>query len=271
MTPVLFLKSQVQGYTKRNGTYVKPYSSRVAAKPKSASSWAAKGHAAPSKPKPIPKAIHPKPNDVGEPVGLHEPHVETDAAHWGQPDKIATFIPRGLGGDCPYKLYGVEFKPWKDHPKTAEAWNAVEGQKPDLKEPPLPEVAKGKHLAAGVVIEESDGRVWTMSPSNRFGGVESTFPKGTLEEGINPQASAIKEAFEESGLKVEITGFLADIERSTSTTRYYRAKRVGGDPTDMGWEAQAVHLVPREQLAAHLQSKYDRPLIAALINNNEKS
>ncbi|QIK39074.1 NUDIX hydrolase [Caldichromatium japonicum] len=249
-------KSQVHGYTKRDGTYVKPYATNVVAKPKPAPGGGVKGHTAPPKPKPIPKAIHPKPNDVGEPVGLYEPHVETDAAHWGQPDKIATFIPRGLGGDCPYKLYGG---------------NAVEGQKPDLKEPPLPEVAKGKHLSVGVVVEESDGRVWTISPSNRFGGYDNTFPKGTLEDGINPQASAIKEAFEKSGLKVEITGFLADVERGTSTTRYYRAKRVGGDPTDMGWESQAVHLVPRERLAAHLQSKYDQPLIAALTNNNEKS
>jgi hypothetical protein len=54
------------------------------------------------------------------------------------------------------------------------------------------------------------------------------------------------------------------VERSTSVTRYYRAKRVGGDPTDMGWESQAVNLVPRKELVNHLKNKYDMPLVNAL-------
>lgn len=54
------------------------------------------------------------------------------------------------------------------------------------------------------------------------------------------------EAFEESGLQVELAGFLCDSVRSTSVTRYCTAKRVGGHPGDMSWETQAVHLVPRQ-------------------------
>ena len=62
------------------------------------------------------------------------------------------------------------------------------------------------------------------------------------------QANAIKEAFEESGLQVEIVGHIGDFERTTSVARMYRARRVGGDPTASGWESQAVSLVPKEKL-----------------------
>lgn len=215
----------------------------------------------PAKPKAMPKAYHPQPNDKGATVGLYAPHTHTDAATWGDPDQVATFTP----GDNhrPHALHGVLFAPWQDRPRSPEGWNQVPGQYPELEEPPLPD-PKGKHLSAGVVVVEEDGRVWTISPSNGFGGYSNTFPKGTIEDGINPQASAIKEAFEESGLQVEITGYLADVERSTSVTRYYRARRVGGDPCDMGWESQAAHLVPPAELANHLKNKYDKPLVDAL-------
>lgn len=316
MTVLLFAKSQVKGYARKDGTYVKPYTTAklppllqqmqaqmqalglkgsfagelpgtAKAKPPSAYSYAQAAMAAakklhgfaqqaqakatvapppPAKPKPTPKAYHPKANEQGASVGLYAPHSHTDPATWGDPDQVATFVP----GDNhrPYALHGVLIAPWQDHPRSPAGWNQVPGQYPGLDEPPLPD-PKGKHLSAGVVVVEDDGRVWTISPSNGFGGYTNTFPKGTLEDGINPQASAIKEAFEESGLQVEITGYLADVERSTSVTRYYRARRVGGDPCDMGWESQAVHLVPPAELANHLKNKYDKPLVSAL--TGEKS
>lgn len=82
------------------------------------------------------------------------------------------------------------------------------------------------------------------------------------------QASAIKEAYEESGLKVEITGFLGDIVRTTSVAKYYTAKRVGvgGDPAKMGWESQSVSLVPIHRLDSVITAKADKPLIDALLS-----
>ena len=49
-----------------------------------------------------------------------------------------------------------------------------------------------------------------------------------------------------------------------SYTRYYRARRIGGSPASMGWESQAVHLVPKAQLAHYLTNKNDLPLLKAL-------
>jgi ADP-ribose pyrophosphatase YjhB (NUDIX family) len=81
-----------------------------------------------------------------------------------------------------------------------------------------------------------------------FRRYEHTFPKGGLEKGMSAQANAIKETYEEAGLKVEITGYVGDFERTTSVARYYTAKRVGGSPADHGTESQSVKLVPKADL-----------------------
>ncbi|WP_238544018.1 NUDIX hydrolase [Acidovorax sp. KKS102] len=116
----------------------------------------------------------------------------------------------------------------------------------------------------GLGILEGDGRIWVVSPSNAFGGYVNTFPKGKLDWGLGLRANALKEGFEESGLRVALTGFLCDSHRTTSVTRYYLAKRVGGHPANMGWETQALSLVPRARLAEFVSHKNDQVILQAL-------
>jgi 8-oxo-dGTP pyrophosphatase MutT (NUDIX family) len=201
-------------------------------------------------------AHHPQRNDDGKPVLITHPSHPSAPSTWDIPDAVATFVP---GGDCPARLNGVSFTAWRDHPTTAEGWDYVDGVDDDLAEPPF-QVKPGKSIGAGVVIEEPDGRVWLCAPSNQFGGYRATWPKGTVEDGMSFQASAIREAFEETGLKVKITGHLGDFERTTSVARMYRAVRVGGTPVACGWESQAVHLVPRSMLYEHLNGSADHPI-----------
>lgn len=205
-------------------------------------------------------AYHPQLNDKGQPVPIHAPHKPSAEDTWADPDLAATFVP---GGAVPAELNGVPFAPWADAPTSSDEWEHVEGQNADLDEPQL-ELAHGKHAGAGVVIEEDDGRVWLVAPTNAFGGYKASFPKGTAEMELSLQANAIKEAYEESGLQVEITGFLMDVERSTSIARYYTARRIGGTPADCGWESQGVHLVPRDRLYDFLNSPNDHGLAEAL-------
>lgn len=202
---------------------------------------------------------HPHPDDHGQPVLLRQPSIPTPLAAWTNPAAAATVIP---GGDMPPGLNGIAFAPWHDVPTDDAGWNGVPGQLA-FEEPPFA-VAPGKMAAAGVVIEEADGRIWLVAPSNRFGGHAATFPKGRIDGGVNLQACAIREAFEESGLQVRITGWLADSNRTLSYTRYYLARRCGGTPAEMGWETQAVHLVPRALLSAFLTHPGDQPLIKKL-------
>ncbi len=212
-----------------------------------------------SKPFEEPKAWHPRANDKGEKVGIHNPHTPSSAAAWQDPESTGTVI---AGGAAPAELHGVAFAPWTDAPTSIDGWEDVPGQA-EIDEP---EFDCPEHLdaAAGVLIQEPDGRVWLVSPTNGYGGYRNTFPKGRADDGLSLQATAIKEAFEESGLQVEITGHLGDFARTQTYTRYYFARRVGGTPAAMGWESQAVRLAPLAALHLLLNGGADQPVRDAL-------
>lgn len=57
---------------------------------------------------------------------------------------------------------------------------------------------------------------------------------------------------------------LTDVVRTTTVTRYFLAERVAGAPSDMGWESQAVMLVPAVKLNDVLTNAYDIPIVDAL-------
>ncbi len=204
--------------------------------------------------------FHPKQNEHGEPVAIATPGAATALSNWLDPALAATVIPAGA---MPASLNGIAFRPWTDAPQDDAAWASVAGQDAIFGEPEY-EPVPGMRIAAGVAIEEADGRIWVVHPSNAFGGYAVTFPKGSQDRGVPLRATAIREAFEESGLRVVLTGFLADLTRSRSRTRYYLGRRVGGCPADMGWESQAVSLVPRAQLATVLLNPNDALLLDLL-------
>jgi ADP-ribose pyrophosphatase YjhB (NUDIX family) len=208
---------------------------------------------------------HPCRNDQGNSVTISQPTLPLPMSAFGDSMQLALMLP---GVPAPAALNGAAFQPWQTAPATLAGWAQVAGQA-SLDEPPMTS-KNGKKAAAGVVITEADGRIWLVAPTNGFGGYQATFPKGRLEPGLSLQATAIKEAFEESGLQVEITGLIGDFERSLTLTRYYTARRVGGLPTDMGWESQAVLLAPKSQLLKILNHANDHAVIQALAAlNNE--
>lgn len=235
------VKAHVKGHV-RGSTYVRPYE---------------REGGGPSHPEPH---HHPELDHEGKPVLIKQPTHASAPSTWHNSDAVATFVP---GGDVPLELNGVPFRRWRDHPTTAEGWDFVDGVDDNLDEPPI-KPKPGKSIGAGVIIEEPDGRVWLTAPTNKFGGYEATWPKGTVEDGLSLQASAIKEAFEETGLQIRITGFVGDYERTTSVARMYRAVRVGGTPVAAGWESQAVHLCPKGDLYDLLNGWADHPIAEAI-------
>lgn len=204
-------------------------------------------------------AIHPKSDDDGKPVIIHNPSTPTAPDTWADPAAIATWV---LGSPVPAQLNDIRMAPWADAPTTAAGWAEVTGQIA-MDEPPM-KAKFGKHVASGCVILEPDGRIWIMEPSNHHGGYVRTFPKGRADAGLPLQANAIREVHEETGLRVQITGLLGDFTRTTSVTRLYLAVRIGGSPLDAGWEAQGVHLVPRALLPSVLTHPADQPVLQAL-------
>jgi 8-oxo-dGTP pyrophosphatase MutT (NUDIX family) len=204
---------------------------------------------------------HPKLNEHGNKEIINNPSAPTPLATWTNSSVTATAIP---DGEMPRELNGIPFSDWSGAPRTNDGWEDLAAQI-SIDEPPFLPPKHKKH-AAGVIVEETDGRVWLVAPSNAHGGYTATFPKGTVDPGASRPATALKEAFEESGLRVEITGFFADSDRSLSFTRYYLARRVGGNPAGMCWESQAVHLVPRAKLETYLTNSKDKPLLGKLLS-----
>ena len=142
---------------------------------------------------------HPSTDKHGRLVELLEPSQPTNFAAWTDAAQIATVVP---GAAMPTELLGISVRSWLDAPTQASEWaELAKGAK--FAEPAL-KITPGKRPASGVVVLEPDGRVWVVSPSNRYAGYTNTFPKGTIgvEDSLSPRANAIKEAFEESGLKI---------------------------------------------------------------------
>lgn len=203
---------------------------------------------------------HPRRDDQGQPVRLLKPSVPTDLDAWSDPAALARVVP---DGPMPSAVNGLAIASWQAIPQDIAAWEALASTMPV--DDPLFHVPKGFKRAAGVVVRESDGRVWVVAPSNAFGGYRATFAKGGME-GKTTKATALVEAFEETGLQVRLIGFLVDVQRSTSYTRYFLGERIGGNPADMGWETQSVMLVPIEKLPTVLNSPNDLVIIKALQN-----
>lgn len=239
------LKAHVGGYSKKDGTYVKPHEriDRI-------------GHPA------APASVHhhPRLSENGKKVAIKQPTHPSQPTTWHNPKAVATFVPNG---DAPLSINGVHLREWKDHPITTLGWEYSDGPNEAMHEPAF-HVPDGKNASSGCVIEEPDGRVWLVSPTNQFGGYISTFAKGTAEPELSLQANACKEIFEELGLQVEITGFIGDFERTTSVCRMYRARRVGGSPVALGWESQAAHLVPKNKLYDLLNMWPDHAIAEAI-------
>jgi 8-oxo-dGTP pyrophosphatase MutT (NUDIX family) len=195
---------------------------------------------------------HPCLNDELELVTIQRPSLPTSLASWDDPVVCATVTP---GGAMPAVLNGVA---------PAPCVLALPGADDAIAEPAFI-LPQGMKAAAGAVVVEEDGRVWLVSPTNGFGGYAATFPKGRVDPGGSLQHTAVREVFEEAGLLVRLEAHLVDVPRTQTYTRYYLARRIGGCPSAMGWETQAVHLVPLARLPEVASHANDTPVIRALL------
>ncbi len=198
--------------------------------------------------------FHPQRQPDGTRVTIQHPTIPTPPATWDDWQAVATFVP---GSAVPERLYDLPVTAVP--PDDATRLALLELDEPPFTPPP------GLAPAAGAVVVEPQGRVWLVHPTNGFGGYQATFPKGRVDRSTSLHVTAVGEVYEETGLQVAPFAFLADSRRSTTYTRYYLAKRIGGSPAAMGWESQAVSLVPLQQLKAFLNRAVDQALVAALL------
>ncbi len=199
--------------------------------------------------------FHPARDENGDPVPVFSPTSGSAPGTWLNPDEAATWSVTHPG-ILPERLNGIPFT----HEEMGENdWRALMKRCRKFPEPPEPESPKRR--TSGLVIIEPDQRIWLAHPTNQFGDVEATFPKGRLEPGLSLVVNAVKEGWEESGIVAEPLSYLCDIERTKTITRYYLARRTAGSPKDAGWESQAVSLVPPHELLHFLNRPNDRKVL----------
>ena len=217
-----------------------------------------KAQAAPAQGKPFNPAKWEPQNekDWHKPFVEPKPYVEPP-----DPKGVDAFRPETDEDERDSGVNGIGFAKLKSEP----AYERIKDV-PGLDDKPLPDISKKPwmHVATGAVIKEADGRIWVVAPKNGYAGYDNTFPKGTVddEDGLSLQQSAHREVFEESGLRIRLTGHVGDFESDQSLTRYYLAERVGGSPYHHdGKETAAVKLATPEQLRAMLNRSRDRKIL----------
>lgn len=119
--------------------------------------------------------------------------------------------------------------------------NGLKVQKPKAKKP------FKKWTSAGCVVLDSMedfDHVWIIKPSNNYG--PWALPKGQVDKGESLKQTAVREVWEETGLKAKIlpgaNAYIGKGEGSFSITHFFLAVKIGGFPhrTD---ETEKVELV----------------------------
>jgi ADP-ribose pyrophosphatase YjhB (NUDIX family) len=221
--------------------------------------------------------FHPHLDEHGQAVAIENPTVPSPAWTWRDPAASVAFCPNGR---TPLQLNGIALGPWAA-PQTAYGWNTVDGQNASIEIDHPFAVAAGKEAKAGIVIVEPDGRLWLIEPTNHYGGshgmLSYSFPQETPRVNEAPQVTAIRGAYEETGLRIRIVRHLGDYggvadtvsthERPPGTAylRYYIAERIAGTPSDMGWESQGVHLVTPDRARQMLHQPRDHAIFTDLL------
>lgn len=132
-------------------------------------------------------------------------------------------------------------------------------------DPPLDIDDPKRHPAAGMLLFTPDGKLVLVDPTNQYGGYTTTFPKGTQEEGMGLQATAVKEVWEESGFKAKVLGTLGDYKKATSVNRFYVGVVEDGAPWDAHYETEAVRIVPLDKVDVLLNVGTDKGIFKDLM------
>jgi ADP-ribose pyrophosphatase YjhB (NUDIX family) len=106
----------------------------------------------------------------------------------------------------------------------------------------------GPKLVAGA-IAELEGGIVLIQRSIEPGYGRWTFPGGFVERGEVAEAAAEREALEEAGVEIEVTGIvgLYTSEDQVPAIAVFAAKVLGGEPTPLD-ETLAVGSFPRDAL-----------------------
>jgi 8-oxo-dGTP pyrophosphatase MutT (NUDIX family) len=137
------------------------------------------------------------------------------------------------------------------------------------KSPPIKVPVKEQVSAGGVVYRGTTGSIEVVIVS--VGGQNRwQLPKGLVEEGENPEITAVREAREEAGVSSEIVRPIETIEywyvgldngirvRFHKRVHFYLLRYLSGDTADHDWEVNEARWVPIEDATTQLAFDNER-------------
>jgi len=114
----------------------------------------------------------------------------------------------------------------------------------------------GKWASAGGVVVDADGCVALIRERDRRGRRRWTLPKGRIDPGETPEAAALREVYEESGLRASIVRPIVVHEGRWHFTYYFEMKLERKDGRPEGGP-RAVRLVSVAKATDLLSSARD--------------
>ncbi len=125
--------------------------------------------------------------------------------------------------------------------------------------------------AGGIVLDvaEPGANAALIGRIDRRGRLLWSLPKGHLEEGESPEAAAVREVAEETGITGEVLAslgsidfwFVADGQRVHKTVHHYLLVRVAGELSDADIEVAEVAWVPLGEAVDRLAYADERALV----------
>ena len=129
-----------------------------------------------------------------------------------------------------------------------------------------------EETSAGGFVLDGPGRApkaALIARRDRRGRLIWSLPKGHIEAGETPEDAAVREVFEETGIRGRILAslgtidfwFMAENHRVHKTVHHYVMQAQGGDLSDADAEVAAVAWVPLDEVATRLRYADERRLV----------
>ncbi|HEY2743414.1 MAG TPA: NUDIX domain-containing protein [Polyangia bacterium] len=122
----------------------------------------------------------------------------------------------------------------------------------------------GKWASSGGVVCDGDDRVALVRQRDRKNRWRWTLPKGRIDDGESAEAAALREVYEESGLRARIVRLLVLHEGRLHFTYFYEMALVADDGEHDG-ETREVRFVPLVEAIALVDARRDLEVLRRLV------